>query len=142
MVNRKKPLAQTDLILLNHNDPRWLTRKGLPEEYFPVGNDVIGLSPKPTASSDILELDMAVVPYPYTNDSYRIKLRDEFHFGVVNFAVSEYFASTGDAKRAADHYTLYANILNLRKRYPQANERILQSDTAKMLSESNRVMTQ
>ncbi len=80
MVNRKQPLSQTDLTMLNHNDPRWLTRKGLPEEYFPIGHNVLGLSPKPTSSSDILEVDMVVIPNPYTNDSYRIKLRDEFRF--------------------------------------------------------------
>jgi len=142
MVNRKRPLSQTDLILLNRNDPRWLTRKGLPEEYFPVGNDVIGLSPKPTASSDILEVDMVVIPYPYTDDNYRLKLRDEYRFGVVNFAVSEYFAATGDADRAADHYANYSNAVGLRLVYPKANERILRSDTAKMASEANRVVTQ
>ncbi len=142
MMNRKHPLNQTDLILLNRNDPRWLTRKGLPEEYFPVGHDVIGLSPKPTASSDVLEVDMVVIPSPYTDDDYRIKLRDEFRWGVVNFAVSEYYAGVGDAKRASDHFTAYANVLGLRKIYPAANERILQSDTAKMISEQNRPVTQ
>jgi hypothetical protein len=142
MVNRKHPLAQTDLILLNRNDPRWLTRKGLPEEYFPIGNNVLGLSPKPTSSSDVLEVDMVVIPAPYTNDDYRLKLRDAFRFAVVNFAVSEYFAGVGDSKRASDNFTRYATSLNLRRRYPKANERILQSDTAKMISESNRVVTQ
>ena len=142
MMNRKRLLGQTDLILLNHNDPRWLTRKGLPEEYFPIGNDVIGLSPKPTASSDVLEVDMVVIPVPYTNDTYRLKIRDEFRFAVVSFCVGEYFAGTGDAKRASDHYTAYAEALSLRRLYPSANERILTSDTAKMLSEANRVVTQ
>jgi hypothetical protein len=142
MLNRKIPLSQTDLIMLNRNDPRWLTRKGLPEEYFPVGNDAIGLSPKPTSSSDILELDMVVIPAPYTNDTYRIKLRDEFRFGVVNYAVSEYYAGVGDAKRASDHFTAYADTLGLRRLYPGANERILQSDTAKMITEANRVVSQ
>jgi len=142
MVNKKFPLSQTDLTMLNRNDPRWLTRKGYPEEYFPIGNNVLGLYPKPTASSDILEVDMVVIPFPYTNDNYRVKLRDEFHFGLVNFAVSEYFAGTGDAKRASEHYAAYARIVGLRRAYPSANERILTYDTAKMVSESNRVVTQ
>jgi len=142
MINRKLPLAQTDLIMLNHNDPRWMTRKGLPEEYFLVGTDVIGLSPKPTASSDVLELDMVVIPAPYTNSNYRLKIRDEFQFAVVNYAASEYYAGVGDVKRASDHFTAYADTVGLRRLYPSANERILTSDTAKMVSEANRVVTQ
>ena len=142
MMNRKSPLAQTDLVLLNHDDPRWLTRKGLPEEYFPVGNDTIGLSPKPTSSSDVLDVDMVVVPDPYTTDTYRIKLRRVFEWGLVNLAVSEYFAGTGDAQRASDAYAVYANAVGLIQKYPRSNERILRSDTAKMQSEANRVVTQ
>jgi len=85
---------------------------------------------------------MVVIPYPYKTDTYRIKLRDEFRYGVVNYAVSEYYAGTGDSKRASDHFTAYASAVNLRRLYPGANERILQSDTAKMISEANRVVTQ
>ena len=142
MMNQRRLLTQTDMILLGHHDPRWMTRTGLPEEYFPVGNNILGLSPKPSSAEDILEIDMVVIPAPYTTDTYRVKLREEFIFGVVNYAVGEYFAGTGDAKRASDHYAIYAETVGLRKIYPAANEQILTSDTTKMIDETRRVRSQ
>ena len=142
LMQSKRPLAQTDTIALNRNDPRWMVRTGTPEAYAPIGTDLIALSPKPSASSDVLEVDMVVIPEPYTTDKDPIKLRKEYRWAVVSYAVSEYYAGRGDAKRATEHYREYAETLGLRTKYFGATERILQLDTVKQAPEPPQVVTQ
>ena len=111
LFNQKRRLQQTDLITLNRLDPRWLVHTGTPEEYVQVGPDIIGLSPKPSATSDVLELTCAIIPSAYTHDDDRIKLRDTYTRSAINYAVSEYYAGRGDARTANAHLAKYLESL-------------------------------
>lgn len=116
LVNQKRRLEQTDLLRLSVYDPRWMVTTGSPRSYFPIGADVIGVWPKPSASSDVLELTVVEVPAAY-GDGDRVKVRDSFQYALVNYAVAEYWASRGDAVEAQKHMGLYLDALGLREQY-------------------------
>jgi hypothetical protein len=120
-VNRKLRLEQTDAIRLSNHDPRWMVSTGQPDSYLQLGEDVIGFYRKPSASANMMEITVVEIPYPYTGDDDRIKLRDSFQFATVHFAVSEFWASRGDAKEAAAHGQLYLDALGLKEDYQMIN---------------------
>ena len=117
LVNQKRRLVQTDTIRLNHFDPRWMITKATPIEYFPVGQELIGLYPKPSSTSDALEITFVEIPKAYEGEDDRIKLKSEFEDAAVHFAVSEYWASRGDAQEAQKHWSMYLAALGIRSRY-------------------------
>lgn len=121
-ITQKRRLEQTDLIRLNAYDPRWMVYSGTPEAYLPIGMDAIGVYPKPSGSNEMLELTVVEIPFGYTTDRDRVKLRDSFQYAVVNYAVSEYWASRGDAAEAQKHMSLYMDALGLRQMYTQQAE--------------------
>ena len=112
-VIRKVRLKQTSMIALEHDDPLWMTHTGYPEQYFQVGSDVVGFASKPSSTTDVIELTCAVIPANYTKDIDRIKVRDTFQWGIVNYAVSEYWAGRGDAQEAAKHIAMYMDNLGV-----------------------------
>lgn len=130
-VGRQYRLIQTDLILLNAWDPRWMIHSDTPTSYLQVGLDVIGFVPKPSSTAETVELRCAVIPSPYERDDERIKVRDQFRFALVNYAVSEYFAGRGDARRATEHYLHYAATLEGKLKHPGAKEMIAQARSIK-----------
>ena len=113
LVNKKRRLEQTGLIKLSRHDPRWMISSSDPLSYVPIGNDLIGLYPKPSASSDVIELTIVEIPEPYADDRSKIKLKSDFEYAAVEYAVSEYWASRGDAKEATEHYNQYLKTLGL-----------------------------
>ena len=122
LVGERRRLHQTDLHRLNQQDPRWLVHQGSPDAYLQVGLDVVGFAPKPSSSSDIVELHCVWIPAPYTTDNQRIKLRDMYRWAAVSYAVSEYYASRGDANEATVHLERYADLLGLRRQYPPGHD--------------------
>jgi hypothetical protein len=123
LLTLKRRLEQKDFVWLTHFNPRWLQNTGNPERYCPIGKDVICVHPAPSASTDLLEITMVVVPDRYTLDTDRVKLRDSFKWAAVNYAVSEYWASRGDAKSAVRHHTAYISLLGIQELYPETQER-------------------
>jgi hypothetical protein len=122
-------LRQVDLNYLMHLNHRWMYDTGTPERYFLIGTDKIGIHPRPSGSSYTLELDSVAIPEAYTLDTDRIKLRDEFEWAVVNYAVSEYWASVGDAREATDYFYRYIDKLAISGLYPR--ERHYEMETVK-----------
>lgn len=122
LVNQGRRLVQTDLIKLNKKDPRWMVSTGTPWEYFLIGMDVIGFYHKPSSTSDLVELSCIVIPNEYKEGTDRIKIRDEFQWAAVHFAVSEYWASRGDAGEAIKHHQIYLQLLDMQSVYPLAQE--------------------
>lgn len=114
LVNKKRRLEQTGLMKVTRHDPRWMVSSADPRSYIPIGNDLIGLYPKPSASSDVLELTIVEIPVPYEDENAKIKLRSDFQYAAVEYAVSEFWASRGDADEATEHYNLYLKALGLR----------------------------
>lgn len=128
-------LVQKDFIGFNAYNPRWLYNNANPERYALIGLDKICIHPSPSSSDGTLEIGCVVIPKSYTTDTERVKLRDEFKWGVVNYAVSEYYASRGDARRATDYFNRYMRKLGLEDQYPESKERAYHLSTDKRDSE-------
>jgi hypothetical protein len=122
LVGQKRRLEQTDLIRLQNFNPRWMQNTGTPSAYFPIGIDVVGIWPRTTSDTDLIEFSCVVIPDRYENDDDRIKLRDSHHWAAVHYAVGEYWASRGDAKSAIYHHNKYLEKLGVYGLYPEAAE--------------------
>ena len=120
LINKSYRLEQTGILKLLHHDPNWMVTSADPRAYFQIGADVIAVYPKPSASSDALELTVVEIPDPYENSDSRIKIKKDFHYAVVHFAVAEYWASRGDALEARKHWGLYLDVLGLRQQFDQS----------------------
>jgi len=103
-------------------DPRWLLTTGTPWKYFQIANDKIGVYPKASGDGGILEVTVVSIPNAYEEDTSRIFLRDAFKRGVVHLAVSEYWASRGDAREALKHHQMYLRVVGVANLLPSSNE--------------------
>ena len=128
---RKIRLEQTDITRLNRFNSRWLLNTGNPSAYWPIGFKHIGLWPRPSSSGELLEIDAVVIPKRYTSDTDRIKLRDKFEWAAVHYAVSEYWASRGDAQTAVGHFNKYLKRMGINIQYPMAQEQVRWARTEK-----------
>lgn len=107
LIGEKVKLEQTDLHKLNHTEGRWLFWQDSPHSYFQIGHDWLGFVPRPSATGDIVRIVAVCLPERYTHDTQRLKVRSEYQKGLVHYAVSEYYASRGDASRAGVHWEMY-----------------------------------
>lgn len=117
VVNQDKRLEQTDLLRLSQYDPRWMTYTGSPESYLPIGKDVIGFYPKPPSDGNLVELTVVEIPNAYASGADRVKLKERFQYAAVHFAVSEYWATRGDAAEAQSHLMKYIQAMGLAQEY-------------------------
>lgn len=131
LVNQKFRMTQTDENKLSSENPRWMVNSGNPRQYFQIGKDVIGVYPRPSSTSDLVEVTMVVIPKEYTSGTDRLFLRDAFKWGAVHYAVSEYYASRGDARSATEHHKKYLDHVGLQSLYQKSAERIPFYKTAK-----------
>lgn len=118
-LNRRLKLTQTDVHTLSY-DPYCLQTNGNPEQYVYVGHNVFGIYPYPSAEGAMLILKCVCIPKPYTNDYDVIYLREYLQRAAAYYAVSEYYASRGDAKRAQELHMKYletGQITGLNPRY-------------------------
>jgi len=122
LVSKKYRLEQTSVIKLTAYDPRWMISSAEPRAYFPVGHDTICVYPKPSAVGDVLEIEVVEIPLEYSSSSSKIKLKKDFQSAAVSFAVSEFWASRGDADEAQRHYDLYLDAAGLRGMYDQSQQ--------------------
>lgn len=123
-VNPRYRLDQTDLVKLTNSNPRWMIASAPPVSYQPIGQDVIGVYPKPSSNSDVLEITLVEIPSAYTTDTDKINLRDQYQYAAVNYAVSDFWASRGDAGEAQKYMGLYMDAMGLGKLYdPQKDSR-------------------
>lgn len=130
LTGQTRRLERTSPIRLNAFNSRWMQNTGSPESYFQVGFDIIGFWPKP-GGTDLVRFDCVIAPARYSGGNDRIRLRDSFQFASVQYAVSEFYASRGDAKRAGYHFQQYAERMGLNRQYPFQAERVWQFKTDK-----------
>jgi hypothetical protein len=90
---------------------------------MPIGKDIVGVYPRPSGTTDILQLTCVIIPKRYTQDADRIKLLEEFKRAVVNYAISEYWAGRGAANDGKIHINRYFEILGVRDGHPKYAER-------------------
>lgn len=119
----KLKLRQTDLASLAFRDKEFLGNSGNPEEYWQLGYNSVGLYPTPSTTGRVLELDCVVIPQAYTLDTDPIKLRANYQRAVVDYAISEYYASRGDAGRATEWWMRYAEVVKLKASTGLVDER-------------------
>lgn len=122
LVSQKRRLIQTDVNRLRHENPRWLETDATPTHYWPIGGDVVGFYPRPV-NEDVVELHCVVIPGRYQSSRDRLKLKTEYDWAAVHYAVSEFWATRGDALEATRHFQKYLEIMGLNKLYPQAQEK-------------------
>ena len=119
-VDNNRRLVQTDIVALSIRNPHWMQSTGPADEYLQIGHDIIGFFPRP--SSGVIELTIVQIPDRYTLDSDRIHVREQFKKAVVYYAVSEYWASRGDATESIKEFTNYINMMGLDDSLPKAQE--------------------
>jgi hypothetical protein len=120
--SRKWKLTSTDMLKLAAEDQLWLHRVGLPLEYFHIGWDMLGIYMKPGGDGVVLEVECVAIPADYTSSTSPVKIRNQFFHALTEFAVCEYYASRGDAKRATYHFTNYAEVVDTAKNKQEAPE--------------------
>lgn len=123
LVNQKRRLVQTDMHKLQKFDYRWIERVGSPREYFPIGLDVIGFYPRPSSSTDAVEVVGMLIPKPYDDEDAEIKVRREYRWALTYFAMAEFYASRGDADSAEQFRQRYLSFGPLRGKYQESKER-------------------
>lgn len=121
LISIKRRLEQTDLIKVSAQNPRWLWNTGNPLAYGQIGLDTLFVWPCPAADL-VVDLTCVVIPMRYAEDYDRVLLRAMYHSAAVNFAVSEYYASRGDATQATYRYKLYLGEMGLAGLYPRSFE--------------------
>lgn len=123
-VDRKIPMDQTSVTALSMENPYWMQADGDPYRYMQIGQDVIGVYPKPSGAGLAIELECAVIPARYTSDDEKHHIRRDYEKTVASYAMSEYYASRGDAKEASRHYRKYSEMLGLdRSHNPYTHQR-------------------
>ncbi len=135
---RHQRLEQTDVVKLSHQDPAWMQTTGYVEAYFHVGYQFLGIYRKPSSDNCMLELDCACIPKAYSADTDAIKLRQNFERAVIQYAVSEYHASRGDANRATEWINRAIETAGLKKLNPQQAERQYQFGGYKRFNEARK----
>lgn len=119
----KRRLTRTDLLAMSATDPWWMKQTGPPLRYMQLGLNHIGVYMIPSTKGVVLELDCVMIPKPYADDAAPVKLRGNFQRAAVYLAVSEFYASRGDAKRAQEYLTRYLETAGLMQLHPVTAER-------------------
>ena len=115
---RRFRLVQSHPLRLAADDIAWMKRTGEPTHYMQICHDIVGIWRKPTYSGKVLELECVMIPREYGYGDQVVRLRRNFQEGAVMLAVSEYYASRGDAPRATDWFNKYLQAAQLMKLAP------------------------
>ena len=123
LVNQKRRLDNKSFAWIARNNPQFLKVTATPLRYTIIGKETICLDPTPSADGDAIMIDAVAIPSRYTEDTDPIKVRDVFQHALVHYAVSEFWASRGDAKTALWHIQRYSAKLGVAGIYPETRER-------------------
>lgn len=121
-LTRGRKLDRTDPVALSAEDSEWLGRPGNPWAYLFVGSKYFGLYPVPSTSL-LLLLKCVMIPMAYQTDKEQIKLKEVYHSAAVSLAVSEFYASRGDAARATEYLQRYLESAKLMQLDPTTADR-------------------
>lgn len=121
---RNYKLGRTDILSLAQYRPWFLKDSGDPDEYFEVGNSVIGIDRAPSADGKLLELTCVAIPAMIASDIQPVKLRAVFEQAAIQYAASEFYASRGDANRAKEFLERYIEFAGIMSIHPMQGERM------------------
>ena len=105
--------------------PDWLKTSGTPTNWFRVGTEVLGLWPKPDSSNGLLDVMAKIVPKKYDNSLDRVRIRDQFKWGAVYYAVGEFYASRGDLELATKWHNEYLKQVGIQSLYRSQKDRAI-----------------
>lgn len=122
--DRRIRLEPTDMETIRVTNPKFMESNGNPDRYVQIGFDILGFDRAPSAEGKVLELRCVAVPKAYSDDNSAIKVRDVFQRAAVLYAVSEFYASRGDAMRAKEFLDKYITTAGLAHMHRQQPERV------------------
>lgn len=115
-------LEQTDLVKLRNYNPGWESDNGIPRSYFPVGLNYIGVWPKSSSDTDMMEVQAVIIPNRYKEDTDRLEMRKSLDWAAAHYAIGEYYAGRGDAQSAREHHAKYLQLVGIDMPYRSAAE--------------------
>ena len=121
--SQKRRLDRTDVLAISAQDGWWMKRTGPPLQYMQLGLTHIGIYMAPSTNGVVLEIDCVMIPKPYTDDTASVRLRDNYQRAAVYYAVSEFYASRGDARRGQEYLERYLETAGLAQLRPVYAER-------------------
>lgn len=124
--SQKRRLERTDVLAISAHDGWWMKRTGPPLQYMQLGLTHIGIYMAPSANGIVLEIDCVMIPKAYTGELSQVRLRDNYQRAAVYYAVSEFYASRGDAARAGDYLSRYLETSGMMQLHPKNAERQFQ----------------
>jgi hypothetical protein len=128
---QRRRLVLKDMQSFNDYNPRWLQQRGNPEFYAQIGLDVLAILPAPSSSTGQIHLECVTIPERYTEGTDRVWIKRDWQYAVAHYAVSEYWASRGDARSALEHHQTYLKHMGLMGIVPRTAERKWQHRTNK-----------
>lgn len=115
-------LEQTDPLSLSCMDREYISTNGDPTHYYFIGYTTIGVYGVPSASGKVIELDCVCIPKEYSTGTDPLKVRINYSRACTYFAVSEFYASRGDARRAQDWNNQFIEVSGLAKLKPKSQD--------------------
>jgi len=109
--DKQRLLEQSTIAGIEKHDPSWLTTNNTPQVFAPVGVDKIAIYPSYGEDGHHAEVECAVMPIRYSNDTELTGLTRDLESAPVNYAVAEFFASIGQFDKAGRYQSMYDRYL-------------------------------
>lgn len=122
-LSRRRKLQHVGWKNLSNEHPNWMIDSGDPLLYATIGLKHLAIWPVPSASGLVLEIRAVMVPRRYEADNDPIRCKKAWLRAVTHYAVSEYYASRGDAQRAAEAHKTYLDLVGLASLQPSVAEK-------------------
>ena len=106
-VQTSKWLDPTSPMELDATTFRWGNTSGEPEAFFVRGLWVLGVYPKCAQNSGTLTVYYTAVPDPMVDDADLPGFDQEFHFGLIEYALYDLYSQEEETKQALLHYKQY-----------------------------------
>ncbi len=105
-----------------HTYVRWELVEGAPEKYFLRGNWWMGVFPRPTKDSLGLRFYFTAIPPQFVESREEPEFPQEYHEGLISFALSDLLAPERESSKALMHWTSYLKYQNDLQQY--VNQRV------------------
>jgi hypothetical protein len=103
-----RKLEQKDLLYFLMLDMDWMSHTGTPIYYAQVSKDIICFYPAPSTTGRLIVLDCVCLPKDIAGPASA--MQGLYLQAIVYYAVGEFYASRGDARRASEFFNEFAKI--------------------------------
>ena len=120
-------LEPTDPVNLDlHMFPQWELTEGEPEQYIMRGNWWFGVFPKPTQDGVGLRFYYSAIPPAMSGATDTPEFPEEFHEGLIEFALSDLKGQRRETAKALSHWQRYIAFQEGLKAYADGRTRLAQ----------------